>query len=75
MLQFIKNSDSKEELKELVDSHENTEYIDEFNNLFHKFTSDSHDSPSKSVDTLAPGLEELKFGGFKKRTFKNKYNI
>jgi hypothetical protein len=75
MLQFIENSDSKEELKELVDSHENNEYIDEFNNLFDKFTSDSHDSPSKSVDTLAPGLEELKLGGFKKRTFKNKYNI
>ena len=75
MLQFIENSDSKEELKELVDSHENNEYIDEFNRLFENFTSVSHDSSSKSVDTLASGFEELKLGGFKKRTFKNKYNI
>jgi len=76
MLQFIENSDSKEELKELVDSEDSREdYIKEFNGLFDTFTSDSHNSSSKRVDTLPTGLEKLKIGGFKKRTFKNKYNI
>ena len=77
ILQYIENSNSKEELNELIKSLDDSrvEYINEFNRLFKTFTSDSHNSPSKSVDTLAAGLEELNLGGFKKRTFKNKYNI